>query len=158
MDWMGLIHSRVSLVAQMVNKVKLLSHVWLFATPPGSSIRGIFRARVLERVAISFSRGSSWPRNQTQVSHIAGRHFTVWARREAPTMQEMWVQSLNQEDSPREGNGNPLQYSCWKIPWTEEPAGLQSMGSQRVGHDWATSTFIHNREGNLLYLAYWLKW
>ena len=38
-----------------------------------------------------------------------------------------------------EGNGTPLQYSCWKIPWTEEPGGLQSMGSLRVGHDWATS-------------------
>ena len=35
----------------------------------------------------------------------------------------------------REGNGNPLQYSCLKIPWTEEPGGLQSTGSHRVGHD-----------------------
>ena len=33
------------------------------------------------------------------------------------------------------GHGNPLQYSSWGIPWTEEPGGLQSMGSQRVGHD-----------------------
>ena len=41
--------------------------------------------------------------------------------------------------SPGEGNGNPLQYSCWKIPWMVEPGRLQSMGSQRVGHDWATS-------------------
>ena len=51
--------------------------------------------------------------------------------------------------SPGEGNGNPLQYSCWKIPWMEEPGGLQSMGSLRVGHDWATSlsllTFMHWR-------------
>ena len=39
--------------------------------------------------------------------------------------------------SPGEGNGNPLQYSCLKNPWTEEPGGLQSMGSQ-VGHDSAT--------------------
>ena len=37
--------------------------------------------------------------------------------------------------SPGEGNGNPLQYSYWKIPWTEKPGWLQSMGSQRVGHD-----------------------
>ena len=36
---------------------------------------------------------------------------------------------------PGEGNGNPLQYSCLRIPRTEEPGGLQSMGSQRVGHD-----------------------
>ena len=34
-----------------------------------------------------------------------------------------------------EGNGNPLQYSCLEIPWTEEPGRLQSMGSQRVGYD-----------------------
>ena len=37
--------------------------------------------------------------------------------------------------SPGEGNGNPLQYSCLEIPWTEEPGRLQTMGSQRVGHD-----------------------
>ena len=37
--------------------------------------------------------------------------------------------------SPREGNGTPLQYSCLEIPWTEDPGGLQSMGSQRVGHE-----------------------
>ena len=40
--------------------------------------------------------------------------------------------------SPGEGNGNPLQYPG-KIPWTEEPGGLQSTGSQRVGHEWATN-------------------
>ena len=49
---------------------------------PGSSIHGISQARVLEWVAISFSRGSSWPRGRTQVSHIAGRRFTTWATRE----------------------------------------------------------------------------
>ena len=41
--------------------------------------------------------------------------------------------------SPGGANDNPLQYSCLeKIPWTEEPGRLQAMGSQRVGHDWAT--------------------
>ena len=49
---------------------------------PGSSVHGIFQARVLEWVAISFSRGSSQPRDQTQVSHIVGRCFIVWATRE----------------------------------------------------------------------------
>ena len=48
------------------------------------------------------------------------------------------------ERSPEEGNGNPLQYPSWKIPWTEEPGGLQSMGLQRVGHDRATKhTHLH---------------
>ena len=37
--------------------------------------------------------------------------------------------------SSRGGHGNPLQYSCLENPWTEEPGGLQSIGSQRVGHD-----------------------
>ena len=49
---------------------------------PRSSIHGIFQAKVLEWVAISFSRGSSQPRDQTWVSHIVGRHFTIWATRE----------------------------------------------------------------------------
>ena len=53
-----------------------------------------------------------------------------------PVMQDTQVQSLDQEDSPGEGNGNPLQYSCLeKTPWTEEPGELQSIGSQRVRHD-----------------------
>ena len=52
-------------------------------SPPGSSVHGILQARILEWVAISFSRGSSQPRNQTQVSCIAGRCFNLWATREA---------------------------------------------------------------------------
>ena len=48
-------------------------------SPPGSSVLGILQARILEWVAISFSRGSYQPRNWTQVSRIAGRLFTLWA-------------------------------------------------------------------------------
>ena len=51
-------------------------------SPPGSSVHGIFQARVLEWVAVSFSRGSSQPRDWTWVSHIIGRCFTIWATRE----------------------------------------------------------------------------
>ena len=49
---------------------------------PGLSVHGIFQAIVLERVAISFSRGYSLPRDRTWISRIVGRHFTVWATRE----------------------------------------------------------------------------
>ena len=52
-------------------------------SPPGSSVHGIFQAWILEGVAISFSRGSSRPRDQTQVSRIVGRRFTVQGTREA---------------------------------------------------------------------------
>ena len=49
--------------------------------------------------------------------------------------------------SAGEGNGNPLHTLAWKFPWTEEPGRLQSMGSQRVEHDWATSLSFHFLEG-----------
>ena len=52
-------------------------------SPLGSPVHGILQGRILEWVAISFSRGSSQPRDQTQVSRIAGRCFTLWATREA---------------------------------------------------------------------------
>ena len=52
-------------------------------SPPGSTVHGILQARILEWVTISSSRGSSQPRDQTQVSCIAGRLFTIWASREA---------------------------------------------------------------------------
>ena len=53
-------------------------------SPPSSSVHGILQARILEWVAIAFSTGSSQPRDWTQISHIAGRHFNLWATREAP--------------------------------------------------------------------------
>ena len=55
---------------------------------PGSSAHGVLQARILDWVAIPFSRGSSLPREQTQVSRIAGGFFADWATREA---QEYWI-------------------------------------------------------------------
>ena len=52
-----------------------------------------------------------------------------------PAMQETWIQSLVQEDSLEEEMRTHSSTLAWKIPWTEEPSGLQSMGSQRVGHN-----------------------
>ena len=53
----------------------------MHCSPPGSSVHGIFQARVLEWVASPFSRGSSWPRDWTQVSRTAGRSFAIWAQK-----------------------------------------------------------------------------
>ena len=69
-------------------KWKLLSHVRLFVTPMDYTVHGILQARMLEWVAMPFSRGSSQPRNWTQVSHIAGGFFTSWAARK-PTKCSM---------------------------------------------------------------------
>ena len=55
-------------------------------SPPSSSVHGILQARILEWVVIPFSRGSSQPRDRTQVSSIAGRFFTIWATREAQSL------------------------------------------------------------------------
>ena len=49
-----------------------------------------------------------------------------------PTMQEIQVQSLDQEDPLEKGMATHFNILAWRIPWTEEPGGLQSMGSQRV--------------------------
>ena len=52
--------------------------------------------------------------------------------------QETWVQSLGWEDPLEEGMATHSSILAWRIPWTEEPGGLQSMGSQRVRYDLAT--------------------
>ena len=57
-------------------------------------------------------------------------------------MRETWVRSLGQEDPLEKEMATHSSILAWRIPWTEEPGGLQSMGSQRVGHDWATSDVI----------------
>ena len=56
-------------------------------------------------------------------------------------MQETWVQSLGWEDPLQKGMATNFSILAWRTPWTEEPGGLQSMGSQRVWHDWVTNTF-----------------
>ena len=52
-----------------------------------------------------------------------------------PAMWETWVQSLGQEDVLEKGMATHSSILAWRIPWTEEPSGLQFMGLQRVGHD-----------------------
>ena len=59
-----------------------------------------------------------------------------------PTMRETWIRSLGQEDSLEKGKAPHSSTLAWKIPWMEEPGRLQSVGSQRVGHDWATSPYL----------------
>ena len=67
--------------------------------------------------------------------------LTVWdfpvtqTVKSLPAMQETWIRSLGQEDPLEEGMAIHSSILAWRIPWTEEPGGLQSMGSQRVRHD-----------------------
>ena len=60
-----------------------------------------------------------------------------------PAMQETWVWSLGQEDPLEKGMDTDSSILAWRIPWTEKPGGLYSMGSQKVEHDWAIHFHIH---------------
>ena len=62
----------------------------------------------------------------SQVAHVV---------KNLPTVQETQVQSLGQEDPLEKGMAAHSSILAWRIPWSEEPGRLQSMGSQRVGHD-----------------------
>ena len=155
----------------------------MYYRPPGSSDNGILQTRILEWVAIFFSRGSSWSKDQTQVSCTASRLFTIRATRKdpglitfnfkfflatlsgisqwklhcelimhqltniywfwkayfsalwaslvaqmvknLPAMQETWVRSLGQEDLVEQGMATHSSILAWRVPWTEEPGGLQ---------------------------------
>ena len=59
-----------------------------------------------------------------------------------PAVQETWVWSLGREDPLEKEMATHSSIFAWRIPWTEEPGGLQSMGLQRVGYDWVTSLFF----------------
>ena len=71
--------------------------------------------------------------------------FLIWAFliaqkvKHLPAMWETQLWSLGQEDPLEKEMATHSSTLAWKIPWLEEPGGLQSMGSQRIGHDWVTS-------------------
>ena len=71
-------------------------------SPPGSSLHGILQARILEWVAISFSRGSSRPRDQTRVSRIVGRRFNLWA-----TVPQNFIKVYKRSQIISEGSSKP---------------------------------------------------
>ena len=82
-------------------------------------------------------KGSS-PYLVTGISvHEFGGHLSLVAQtvKNLPAMQETWVRSLGWEDPLEKEMATHSKCLAWKIPWTEEPGGLQFMGSQRVRHD-----------------------
>ena len=64
-------------------------------------------------------------------------------------MQETWVQSLGWEDPLEEEKAIDSSILAWKIPWTEKPGRIQSRGSQRIGHDFATKQQMNSDCGVL---------
>ena len=111
---------------------------------PGSSVHGIFQTRILEWFAISFSRESSPPTDQTRVLLHCRQILTNWATAEKVKnlleMKETRVQFLGWEVPLEKGMAIHSSILAWRIPWGEKPGRLQSVGLQRVGHNWATNT------------------
>ena len=71
-----------------------------------------------------------------------------------PAMQETWVRALDQEDPLEKGMAIHSSILAWRIPWTEEPDGLQILGSQRVGKDWVTNTATATATSYLSYKSW----
>ena len=120
------------LVAQMVNKVKLAQLCLTLCDPiPWScTVHGILQARILEWVAFPFSRGSSKPRNQTQVSRTVGWILYQLNYQGSPdyknlsAMQETQLWFLGQEDPLEKGVAIHSSILAWRIPWRKEPGRL----------------------------------
>ena len=84
--------------------------------------------------------------------YLSGARLTNLRLKRLPAMRETWVQSLDQEDPLEKEMATHSSILAWRIPWTEEPSGLQSMGSQRVRHDWATSI-----QFNSIHMLVWAR-
>ena len=102
--------------------------------PPGSSVHGILQARILKWIAISFSGGSSLPRDWAQVSYIAGRCFTIWATREGlkSTYAEyiMWNARMDEAQAGIKIAGrniNNLRYADDTILMSESEEEIKSL-------------------------------
>ena len=72
-----------------------------------------------------------------------------------PTMRGTWVRSLGQEDPLEKEMATHSSIFAWRIPWTEEPGGLQCMGLQRVRQDLAMNTFTFTLEGDGVFVRLW---
>ena len=86
-SWNNFMYYTIEIICSMFLSLSVMPDVSVTpkdCSPPGSPVHGILQTRILEWVSIPFSRGSSRPRDWTQVFHMIGRFFTIWASREAP--------------------------------------------------------------------------
>ena len=74
-------------------------------------------------------------------SDLAAAAASLWVIKNLSEMWETRVRPLGQEDPLEKGMATHSSILAWRIPWTEDPGGLQSMGLKRDGQDWATNTF-----------------
>ena len=91
---------------------------------------------------LSWVRKISWRRDRLSIPVFLGFPGDSDGK-ELPAMWDTWVQSLGWEGPLEEGMATHTSILAWRIPWTEEPGGLHSIGSQRVRHDWSNLPRMH---------------
>ena len=118
---------------------------------PGSSVHGILQARIPEWVAISFSKASSPPRDQTQASCIAGRFFTLWA-----TRRPQWQENSGQSTTTYQRASNK---TLWWWSWSQKEDDCLCV---YLCHQWNRWVFLvsinqgresHSRETGLMIMG-----
>ena len=127
-------------------------------SPPSSSVHGILQARILERDLLDagielaplnvswisrqvFTTSANWEAQRIFACNLPLQQASLVAQRlkRLPAMLETPVRSLGWEDSLQKEMATHSNILAWRIPWREERGRPQSMGPQRVGHDWVTS-------------------
>ena len=142
-------------------KVKITQTHLTLSDPMVYTAHGILQTRILEWVAFLFSRGDPNPgikprspalQTDSLLSEPPGKPLTICTQfsiikkhkgdslvaqlaNNLPAIKDTWVQSLGREDPMEMEIATRSNILAWRIPWTEDPDGLQSMGSQRTGHN-----------------------
>ena len=120
-------------------------------SPPGSSVHGILQARILEWIAIPFSRRTSQPRDWTWVSHIAGRFFTVWTTRDICLYRKAFLHWLKNSQSQLRTDSYSYPDVCLYLPCLphKDETGpgcrviLPQCGSSRFGQKYSRAKLFH---------------
>ena len=124
---------------------------------------------------ILVKRRCNWSSGNGPVAHslMRPRHQTVYCTwfysphgaslvtqvvKNLSAMRKTWVRSLSGEDPLEKGMTTHSSILAWRIPWTEKPGGLQPIGSQRVGHDWATLPLFSFLHTQYLCGGAWVSW
>jgi len=93
-----------------------------------------------ETLIITMNISKQWTLDWVMVLHRFWASLVAQIVKNLLAMQQTWIRFLGQEDTLEKGMATHSSIFAWRILWREEPGGLQSMGSQRVGHDWVTNT------------------
>ena len=114
---------------------------WVWASPRTwwwTGKLGVLQSMGLQTIGHNWAIELDWTKECTQVFQVA-----LVVKDPPLPMQEMQVQSLGREDSLKEGTAIHSSILAWRIPWTEEPGGLQSMGLQKVRQVWSDLAWVH---------------